>query len=239
MSQPATSGPPRSFADLHCHTSASFDSISRPAAVAQAAARRGLTHLAITDHERLEGAFSARDAAPAGLTVIVGEEVRTRSGDLIGLFIESAVPPGLPLAETAQAIHEQGGIVGLPHPFDRFRASAANRRAEDELDELAGLVDYVEGWNARLMVGNGNLRAAEFAHAHGLPVAAVSDAHTLFEVGVAYLIVDAPLDSATEMLAALPLAEMVTGRGSRLVRTAMPFAKAIQRLRGNRRVIAG
>lgn len=239
MSQPATGRPERSFADLHCHTSASFDSLSRPAALVETAARRGLTHLAITDHERLDGALAARDAAPVGLTVIIGEEVRTQGGDLIGLFLERAVPPGLPLADAAQAIHEQGGIVGLPHPFDRFRSSAARRRAEAELEELATVVDYVEAWNARLMVGNGNQLAADFAHAHGLPVAAVSDAHTLGEIGVACIFTDAPLDTPAELRAALPSAQLVIGRGSRLVRAGMPIAKAVQRLRGNRRVVDG
>ncbi|HEU0242817.1 MAG TPA: PHP domain-containing protein, partial [Candidatus Limnocylindrales bacterium] len=73
----------RSFIDLHCHTNASFDSLSDPAKVVRAAATRGLTHLAITDHDRIDGALRARDAAPAGLTVIVGEEIRTADGDLI------------------------------------------------------------------------------------------------------------------------------------------------------------
>jgi predicted metal-dependent phosphoesterase TrpH len=226
----------RSFADLHVHTSASFDSLSRPRAVVEAAASRGLTHLAITDHDRLEGAYAARDAAPDGLTVIVGQEVRTISGDLIGLYLEQPVPPGLAPAEAAQAIHEQGGIVGLPHPFDRFRGSGAWARSEDELVALAAAVDYVESWNARIMLGSGNLLATDFARAHSLPAVAVSDAHTVMEVGVAYTIADSPLDTAAEMLAALPAGRLVTGRASRLIRVGMPVAKLVQRLRGNRRV---
>lgn len=225
----------RSFADLHCHTSASFDSLSRPAAVARAAAQRGLTHLAITDHDRLDGAFAARDAAPEGLKVIVGQEVRTTAGDLIGLFLGEPVPPGLAPHEAAAAIREQGGAVGLAHPFDRFRAGAGRRGWEAELEMLTPLIDYVEVWNARLIVGRGNERAAEFAASHGLPGASVSDAHTVLEVGVAYTITDASLDSAEELRAALINATLITARGSRLVRATMPAAKLIQRLRGNRR----
>src|SRR6185437_6470129 len=71
------STPVRAFVDLHCHTSASFDSLANPAGVVRAAAARGLTHLAITDHDRIDGALAARDAAPAGLTILVGEEIRT------------------------------------------------------------------------------------------------------------------------------------------------------------------
>ena len=85
----------RAFADLHSHSSASFDSLASPAKMMAKAVRIGLTHLAITDHERIDGALRARDAAPAGLTLIVGQEVRTSAGDLIGLFLERAVPPGL------------------------------------------------------------------------------------------------------------------------------------------------
>src|SRR5919106_6029587 len=85
---------PRAFIDLHCHTSASFDSLSDPVKVARAAAARGLTHLIITDHDRIDGALRARESAPDGLSVIVGEEVRTSDGDLIAAFLESPVPPG-------------------------------------------------------------------------------------------------------------------------------------------------
>src|SRR5439155_4514852 len=83
LSTNAPGGTVRSFADLHCHTSASFDSLSRPEQVARAAGQRGLTHLAVTDHDRLDGALRARDAAPEGLKIIVGQEVRTTTGDLI------------------------------------------------------------------------------------------------------------------------------------------------------------
>ena len=126
------------------------------------ALRIGLTHLAITDHERIDGALRARDLAPDGLTVIIGEEVRTRAGDLIGLFLERAVPPGLSPAETAAAIHEQGGLVGLPHPFDRFRSSGGDKAAADaEVAALAAAVDYVEIHNARAYGSANPMAAAE------------------------------------------------------------------------------
>lgn len=200
------------------------------------AAERGLTHLAITDHDRIDGALAVRDAAPDGLTVIVGQEVRTSAGDLIALFIERPIPAGLSPAEAAQRIREQGGAVGLAHPYDRFRAGAGRAGWEDELELLLPLLDYIETWNARLMFGDGNRRAADLALARGLPGVAVSDAHTLLEVGVSYTIVDGSVGDATELRAALPTARLVTGHGSRLVRLATPLAKLIQGLRGNRRV---
>ncbi len=234
--EPDPTRPVRSLVDLHCHSSASFDSLSKPADVARVAAERGLTHLAITDHDRIDGALAARDAAPAGLAIIVGQEVRTTTGDLIALFVERPIPPGLAPADAAERIREQGGAVGLAHPYDRFRAGAARPGWEDELERLLPRLDYVETWNSRLMLGDGNRRAAELAHAHGLPGAAVSDAHTLLEVGVSYTVVDGPLDSAADLRAGLAGARIVTSHGSRLVRLATPLAKVIQRMRGNGRV---
>jgi predicted metal-dependent phosphoesterase TrpH len=232
--------PARCFVDLHCHTSASFDSLSDPAAVVRAAAKRGLTHLAITDHDRIEGALRARDAAPAGLTVIVGEEVKTADGDLIALFLERPVPPGLPAVETIEAVRAQGGLAGIPHPFDRFRLSGMAAGKDTEiLDRLAPLVDFVEAHNARVPFAGANERAAAFAREHGLPGIAASDAHTVMEVGIAYVVLDGPIGTADELrvaLSTLTPASLIRGRGSFLVRGFMPIAKAVQRLRGNRRV---
>lgn len=227
----------RALADLHCHTSASFDSLARPAAVLRAAVERGLTHLALTDHDRIDAALAARDAAPQELVVIIGQEVRTTAGDLVALYLERPIPPGYSMSEAAARIREQGGVVGLAHPFDRFRAGGGRRGWEAELERLVPLLDYVETWNARLMLGDGNRRAAEFAHDNGLPGVAVSDAHTVLEVGVAYTNFDGTIDSAAELRQALAEARLVTGRGSRLVRLGMPVAKLVQRMRGNRRVL--
>jgi predicted metal-dependent phosphoesterase TrpH len=201
-----------------------------------AATQRGLTHLAITDHDRIEGALAARDAAPDSLKVIIGQEVRTTTGDLIALFIEKPISPGLVPAEAASRIHEQHGLVGLAHPFDRFRSGAGRKGWEKELDDVIPMLDFVEAWNARLFAGDGNQQAAAFAAAHTLPGVAVSDAHSVMEVGVAYTILEGPIDSAEDLRAALGGARLVTGRGSRLVRLRMPFNKVIQALRGNRRV---
>ena len=223
----------RAFVDLHCHTRASFDCLSAPKAVVRAAAERGLTHLAITDHDRIDGALEAREAAPAGLTVIVGEEVKTREGDLICLFLERAIPPGLSAAETIAAAREQGGLVGIPHPFDRLRGSLLrNARAADA---LGSQVDWVETHNARL-VGHGNERAARYARELGLPGVAVSDAHSVMEVGVAYTALRGDPSTPAGLLAALGAAELVPGRATFAVRALTPLAKLVQRTRGNRRI---
>lgn len=225
----------RAFIDLHCHTSASFDSLARPGDVVRAAAVRGLTHLVVTDHDRIDGAIAARDAAPDGLTVIVGEEIKTRDGDLIGAFLERAVPPGLSAVESIAAVREQGGLVGIPHPFDRMRGSLLT---DGRMSELASLVDWVEIHNARL-VGGGNERAAAFAKEHRLPGIAVSDAHSVLEVGVAYTALDGDPSTPAGLLEALAGAEIVPGRASYAARLWTPVAKVVNRLRGNRRIRPG
>ena len=145
------------YVDLHCHTRASFDSLASPEAVVRAATERGLTHLAITDHDRIDGALRARDVAPDGLTIIVGEEVKTADGDLIAVFLERAVAPGRPARETIAEVRAQGGLVGIPHPFDRYRGSMLK---DPGLEAIGELVDWVEAHNARIVGGTGNERAA-------------------------------------------------------------------------------
>jgi predicted metal-dependent phosphoesterase TrpH len=222
----------RAFVDLHCHSRASFDCLSSPKDIVKAASDRGLTHLAITDHDRIDGALEARKIAPAGLTVIVGEEVKTREGDLICLFLEQAIPPGMSAFETIAAAREQGGLVGIPHPFDKMRGSLMRDTA---MAELATLVDWIETHNARL-VGRGNEQAAEFAREHGLPGIAVSDAHSVMEVGVAYTVLEGDPSTSAGLLAAMTNPELVPGRASYFVRTWTPVAKLVNRIRGNRRV---
>ena len=103
--EPRTAIPPqRSFADLHTHSSASFDSLSHASKMMAKAVSLGLTHLAITDHERIDGAQRAAQTAPPGLQLIVGEEIRTADGDMLGLFLQEVIPPGLSAAETAAAM---------------------------------------------------------------------------------------------------------------------------------------
>ncbi len=223
----------KAFIDLHCHTAASFDSLASPESVVRAAARRGLTHLAITDHDTISGVLRARDAAPGGLTVICGEEVKTADGDLIALFLHEAVPPGLPAHETIAAVRAQGGLVGIPHPFDKYRGSMLN---DPRLEEIGHLVDWVEAYNARVVGGEGNAHAAAFARELGLPGVAASDAHSVLEVGVAYNAVDGDPSTPEGLLAALQTIELMPGRASYLVRALTPISKLVNRARGNTRV---
>src|ERR1044071_9278159 len=105
----------RAFVDLHCHTSASFDSLADPGAVVRAAAARGLTHLAITDHDRLDGALEAKATAERErlpIAILVGQEIRTPDGDMIGVFLKEPIPPGMAPAEVVATVRAQGGLIG-------------------------------------------------------------------------------------------------------------------------------
>jgi len=234
----AAVGRGRAFVDLHTHTSASFDSLASPRSVVRAAASRGLTHLAITDHDRIDGALEAREIAAReglSLTVLVGQEIRTRGGDLIGVFLDRPIPSGLDPFAAIEAVRAQGGLVGIPHPFDRHRGSLLGA-GEVEGEGLAQLVDWVESHNARIMIGDGNQRAAEFAAEHRLAGVAVSDAHSVLEIGVAYVALDGDPSTPAGLRTALPTAELVTGRATMFVRAVTPIAKLVQRVRGNGRM---
>jgi predicted metal-dependent phosphoesterase TrpH len=229
----------RAFIDLHCHTSASFDSLAAPGAVVRAAAARGLTHLAITDHDRIEGALEARSVATRetpGLTVLVGQEIRTTAGDMTGVFLSEVIPPGLAPEAAIAAVRAQGGLIGIAHPFDRFRGSLGQGDA-DWFERLAGEVDWIEAWNARLMFGDGNARAAAVAERLGVPGVAVSDAHTVLEIADAATGVGGDPSTPDGLKAALAgPRELVMGRASAYVRLIAPAAKLVQHARGRGRV---
>ncbi len=163
--------------DLHVHTEASHDCLSRVEDVLRTARARGLDKVAITDHNEIWGALAARERDAE--RVIVGEEVKTAEGiDVTGLFLREKIPARTPAREAARAIREQGGLVYIPHPFARGKGIG-----EDLLEDLAPWIDAVEAFNARVHRPAWNRRAAEWAGARGLPAGAGSDAHTLDEMG--------------------------------------------------------
>lgn len=190
--------------DLHCHSSASFDSRLRPGALVRTALAAGLTHVAVTDHDRIDGAMDIRDAAPPALAIIIGQEIRSSQGDVIGLYLSHPVPSGMTLAATSAAIRDQGGLVGLPHPFDANRPSVAvGVESPGRLGELARLIDYVEVHNGRVRHTYANERATAFAQRFGVPGVAASDAHSAAEVGCCATGLGLPFGTATELRAAL------------------------------------
>lgn len=216
-------------ADLHCHSIASYDGTLDPVRLLELARERGLTHLAITDHETIDGALAAGAANVQGITLIVGQEVRTTEGDLILLFVRKPIEAGLSPEESVRRARAQGAMIGLAHPFDVHRPSIGRGavRAE-ELARLASLCDYVEVYNGRVTDDTANAHAADFARKYGLPAVAGSDAHTQAEVGRCATLFEHEISTADGLRAALR-------RGTRMnVRAveAMPAGRAAARLRG-------
>lgn len=222
MDDPAGTEPERWEVDLHSHTHASHDCLSDPADVIAAAREAGLHKLAVTDHNEIEGALEARSRAPD--LVIVGEEVRTAEGlDLIGLFLSERIPPGGALPEVAEEIRRQGGLVYLPHPFDRHRGAS-----ETFLEGVVGHLDAVEGLNARVHDGGRNRRAREWAARQGLPVGAGSDAHLLTEVGRVRVRLP-PFDQAAGLLRSLAAGRLLGRPSGRWVHLGSTWAKVRKR----------
>ena len=212
--EPATK---RVFADFHCHTRFSRDSILPEQRFIEIAIERGLTHVAVTNHNNVEGAIAVRDkVAELGLTdqltVILGEEVSTADGEVVGLFVSKTIPRGLSAKETADEIHRQGGLVSIPHPFDPFRGSHIKEGPLRNLAEL-GKIDCVEIFNCRVALQRHNLEAAEFAAHYGVPGIAASDSHSSFEIAMAYNALPA-FDTADELKALLPENDWHASRSS-------------------------
>jgi hypothetical protein len=192
--------------DLHLHTSWSHDCAVDVDELLDHAEAQGLGAIAVTDHNRLGGALEAVERARGrGLIVISGEEVKTAGqGEVIGLFLREEIPRGLSFADTIAAIREQGGLVYLPHPFDRLHAipDAAT------LHRHLGDVDVLEVYNARLIFEAYNDEALRFARKYNLTMGAGSDAHVLQGVGTGVVRMRR-FDGAEEFLISLRSAEIV------------------------------
>jgi len=160
--------------DLHMHTDHSYD-CATPVEVLLAQARiKGLGAIAITDHNVISGAHEARAKATGAVKVIVAEEVKTADqGEVIGLFIEELIPRGMTLQETIAEIKRQGGLVYVPHPFDRMHSVPDYEHLLDVLDD----VDAIEIFNPRVAISGFNEEAVRFAAKYRIPAGAGSDAH--------------------------------------------------------------
>ncbi len=168
-------------ADLHMHTSWSHDCSIDALELVDHAEADGLGAIAVTDHNVFGGALEALDhAAGRDLVVIPGEEVKTDTqGEVIGLFLEREIPRGMSFADTVAAIREQGGLVYVPHPFDRMHSIPGPKMLHRHLAEI----DVLEVYNARLLFESYNEEALRFAQKYNLTMGAGSDAHVLQGVG--------------------------------------------------------
>ena len=138
--------------------------------------------IAITDHGTIEGALKMQSIAP--FPVIIAEEILTPQGEIMGMFLKEGIPSGLSVEQTISRIRAQGGLVGIPHPFDVFRKSALKNNI---IEKLVEQIDVIEVFNSRSPLLRSSVRAQIFAQKYGIPGIAGSDAHTPSEIGNAYI----------------------------------------------------
>jgi predicted metal-dependent phosphoesterase TrpH len=216
-------------ADLHLHTSWSHDCQIPVEELLDHAEAQGLGAIAITDHNVFGGALEAVEAARGrNLVVIPGEEVKTDGqGEVIGLFLHEEIPRGMSFAATIAAIRDQGGVVYVPHPFDRLHSIPDPALLLRHLEKL----DAVEVYNARLLFEAYNDEALRFARKYGLTMGAGSDAHVLQGVGTGGLRMHA-FDGPEEFLASLRSAQVLRRPRSLLYLQSLKWAaQAKERVR--------
>jgi predicted metal-dependent phosphoesterase TrpH len=168
--------------DLHMHTDHSGDCATPVDVLIHTARDRGLGAIAITDHNEVSGALEARKLAEelGDIKVIVAEEVKTaEQGEVIGLFLEEKIPKGLTMEETIREIRAQGGLVYVPHPFDRFHSVPDYEHLLDIVEEI----DLLEVFNPRVAVTAFNEEAVRFARKYRIVPAAGSDSHVAQGLG--------------------------------------------------------
>jgi hypothetical protein len=197
----------RILCDFHMHTEHSHDCATPVAHLVQRALELGLGAIAVTDHNTIAGGLAAQayvDEHDLPLHVVVGSEVKTASGEVIGLYLQEEVQRGMPFADTVEAIHAQGALVYVPHPFDRMHAipdPALLRRLVDQ-------IDVFETYNARLYRAAFNRDAERFAERHDLLAGAGSDAHVLEGLGSGVVELP-PFHDAESLLLALGQGQIV------------------------------
>jgi predicted metal-dependent phosphoesterase TrpH len=168
---------------MHTHCEASPDSRTPIAEQARGVRAAGIDVICATDHNTIEGALRLREVAD-GFRVVIGEEISTRDGEIIGLFLERAIPRDLSGEETIARIHDQGGLVVVPHPFSINRRYHIRRAS---LDRLRSQIDALEIFNAREAIFLNNRSAAAYAKEHNIVGTAGSDAHRASEIGRAFV----------------------------------------------------
>jgi predicted metal-dependent phosphoesterase TrpH len=197
--------------DLHLHSNYSHDGQSSLEELIERCAEIGLDRIALTDHNTMEGAQALANMAPE--LAIIGEEAKTREGEVIGLFITRRLPPYLRPEEVMDLIHEMGGLSYIPHPLDRHRA---NFRLERIL-ELADRIDIIETYNAWCEPAE-NEAAARLAAELGKVAATGSDAHAAHELGRSWMEIEdytSPLDFLEKLRSARHVITASSGTGRR------------------------
>ena len=212
--------------DFHMHCCRSHDCLSQPEAVLAAARSRGVGRIALTDHDRLDVSLAMAERHPD--EVIPAEEVRTAEGiDVIGLYISTEIPKRTPMLEVCDRVHDQGGLVYLPHPY------AAGKGGDGKYAEtLAPYCDVIEVFNGRLHDPRQNALALALAERHGRLHGAGSDAHTVGEVGRSWVELPLHRNDPAALMKALKFGRVHGTTAGRWVHLASTWAKVRHKLPG-------
>ena len=216
-------------ADFHLHTKYSVNkdcSTSLEEIIARCQ-KMGINCIAVTDHGTAEGALAMQKIAP--FKVIVGEEILTPNGEIMGLFLKETIPSGISIEEAVKSIKAQGGLVNLPHPFDPLRGLKLNK---EEITRLAGQADLIEVFNARGPFPGPVKKAERLAAEYNLPGSAGSDAHYPYEIGHTYVEM-AEFDGKDDFLKVLRAGQIRRQRASFVIYMRVTWARLARALIGN------
>ena len=213
-------------ADLHIHTCYSVDCLTPLEKMVTRCLELGIDCVAVADHNTIAGALKLREMAP--FKVIVGEEIATTAGEVMGLFLAEEIGQGLSAQESISRIRDQGGLVAIPNPFGR---SLSWHRNPLTSMEILSQVDIIETFNSRTPFLNSIRRAEMLAREQGKAASAGSDAHTLGEIGRAY--VQMPdFHGVSDFLTSLAQGRIFGQRSSYLIHLASTWAKLRKRTTG-------
>ena len=215
--------------EFHCHSIYSKDGLMPLDDLLKLAQKRGIDRLAITDHNTTRGAFAAKKLAPD--IVIVGEEIMTTKGELLGYYMKEEIPAGLEPFEVLRRLREQGAFISVSHPFDLQRKGWLL----PDLLEIIPQVDAIEVFNSRCLFNSTNQAAADFAEQNHLNGTVGSDAHIAFELGRSTLNLP-EFNSAEELRSVLHLAEQKTRLSPFWVHFGSTYAKYAKKLLKKKRV---
>jgi predicted metal-dependent phosphoesterase TrpH len=213
-------------ADLHIHTCYSSDCLTPLERIVDRCLKLEINCIAVADHNTVAGALKLREIAP--FKVVVAEEVLTPAGEIMGLFLSETVARGLSPHEAISRIRQQGGLVAIPHPFGRSLPWKANALTSPE---ILSQVDIIETFNSRTPFSSSIIRARRLTAELGKPASAGSDAHTLGEIGRAY--VEMPdFDGPDDFLESLVQGKIFGRKSSYLPHLASTWAKIKKHLPG-------
>ncbi|MCK4810121.1 MAG: PHP domain-containing protein [Candidatus Omnitrophica bacterium] len=198
---------------FHIHTEFSLDCRTSLREVIEFCIHKNISSIIITDHNTIKGAIELKKVAPEGLQIIVGEEINTTEGEVMGLFLDKEICSGMSPEKTIEQIRCQNGIVCIPHPYDSFRKE---RLRENALNRIIDSVDILEVFNSRNLYAKDNERALKLAEKEKKIKISGSDAHTRDEIDSTVLKIQS-FNSKEEFLLNLSLAEHITKKSSPFV----------------------